>query len=470
MTAFDTPPAAVPTTAKVLYGLGGMADSIKSIASGLYLLFFYTSVLGVPGRLVGSAAALSLVWDSFIDPFIGRLSDRTQGRFGRRHGWMLVGSAGMAVTFFALFAPPAGMSHAQLFAWLLVISLSLRTSQSMFSVPYSALGAELHSDYDERTRVAVYRAGASQLGALIASGLMLAIFFRGSLAPSADVGPATYARMGATLGLLMGLAGALATAGTWSYHTRRSRADLVRPGTPRRGLLRNRAFLVLTASASLFYLAAVINASLSMHFLTYYAGFDGARIAACQFALHGGAIGGVIAWARIARGLDKHVLYSAGCLMTGALVTATFWTARQHGALADFVFPVLLIGSAAAGLAASGLPILSISMLADVAEDHELRSGEPCEGAVFGAFSCGQQIATGLAVALAAVLVDAFAGLVPGAAVQGAQTIHRIGVLSCLMCGALMIAAGLLILPYQLSRERTRAVQAELAQRAAAVR
>lgn len=469
MTVLETPLAAVPTTAKVLYGLGGMADSIKSIASGLYLLFFYTSVLGVPGRLVGTAAALSLLWDSFIDPFIGRLSDRTRGRFGRRHGWMLAGSAGMAVTFFALFAPPSGMSHAQLFVWLLAISLSLRTSQSMFSVPYSALGAELHSDYDERTRVAVYRAGASQLGALIASGLMLAVFFRGSLVPSADVGPATYARMGATLGVLMGLAGVLATAGTWSYHTRGRRGNIAQPRESRRGLLRSRAFLVLTAAASFFYLAAVINASLSIHFLTYYAALDGPQIAACQFALHGGAVCGVIAWARIAHGVDKHVLYTAGCLATGGLVMATYWTARQDGALADFVFPVLLLGSATAGLAASGLPILSISMLADVAEEHQLRVGEPCEGAVFGAFSCGQQVATGVAVALAAVLVDAFAGLVPGAAVQSAQTIHRIGVLTCLVCGALMIAAGLIILPYHLTRERTRAIQGELAQRAASV-
>jgi Na+/melibiose symporter-like transporter len=178
----------------------------------------------------------------------------------------------------------------------------------------------------------------------------------------------------------------------------------------------------------------------------------------------------VLAWARIARGLDKHLLYSAGCLTTGALVTATFWTARQYGVLADFVFPVLLIGSAAAGLAASGLPILSISMLADVAEEHELQSGEPCEGAVFGAFSCGQQIATGLAIALAAVLVDTFAGLVPGAAAQSAQTVGRIGALACLFCGSLMIVAGLFILPYRITRERIRAVQAELAQRAAAVR
>src|SRR5918994_3450321 len=145
------------TLTKVLYGVGGMCDSIKAVTSGLYLLFFYTTVLGLPGRLVGAAAALGLVWDSTIDPFIGRRSDRTFGPYGRRPGWMVVGIAGMVLGFIGLFTPPTGLSGAALFGWLLAMSLILRTGQSMFGVPYLALGAELYSSYDGRTSISGYR-------------------------------------------------------------------------------------------------------------------------------------------------------------------------------------------------------------------------------------------------------------------------------------------------------------------------
>src|SRR5688572_12317503 len=106
----------LPAALKMMYGAGGIADSIKSVASGLYLLFFYTSVLGLPARLVGIAAAVSLVWDASIDPLIGRWSDRTRGRLGRRHGWMIAGGISMGIAFVGLFVPPAGLPTSMLFA------------------------------------------------------------------------------------------------------------------------------------------------------------------------------------------------------------------------------------------------------------------------------------------------------------------------------------------------------------------
>lgn len=449
----------LPRRVAVLYAAGGLADSIKTVASGLYLLFFYTTVLGLPSRFVGAAAALTLVWDAVIDPVIGRLSDGTRGSFGRRHGWMLAGSLGMAAGFAALFMPPPGAPRTGLVLWLLAVSLVLRTSQSMFTVPYMALGAELAPSYDGRTTVASYRAAAAQVGAVIASGVSLTYFFAEGERTGTRLSLETYGQMGLWLGALLGAAGLVATLGTWG------RRHPVTPGTSGRAdrrpaaawgtIVRHRALLLLTCSAACFFMGGIVNAALAMYFVTTYAGLTGgATLAACQFALHGGAIAGVPCWWALAQRYEKHRLHLAACLTTGLLVASAFWIARAGGPFAGAVETLLIIGYVVAGASGAGAMILPSSMLADLVAEHEAATGTRAEGVFFGAFSCGQQVAAGLSAVLAALLVDYFAGLQPGVAQQAPDTVVRIGVLATLVPGALMALGAAWIAPYHLTRAR----------------
>ncbi len=122
---------------KVLYGVGEISNSIKSYAFGLLLLFFYTSVLGLPGTLVGLATALSLLWDALIDPFIGHASDRVCSRWGRRHPFMILGAMGMGVSFFLVFNPPAGLAAGALFAWLVGTNAPVTRSLRCRTTPWA---------------------------------------------------------------------------------------------------------------------------------------------------------------------------------------------------------------------------------------------------------------------------------------------------------------------------------------------
>jgi hypothetical protein len=56
------------------YGFGAIVTGVKSAAFSTYLLLFYNQVIGVPAAVVGTAIALTLVVDAFVDPFIGRWS------------------------------------------------------------------------------------------------------------------------------------------------------------------------------------------------------------------------------------------------------------------------------------------------------------------------------------------------------------------------------------------------------------
>lgn len=466
-TVVDMPGAVVvPTRVRALYGAGGVCDSVKSVASGLYLLFFYTTVLGLPGTLVGAAAALGLLWDALSDPIVGSLSDRSRSRWGRRHAWMIAGACGMAVGFFVLFSPPAGLSTVQLFAWLVGASLLLRTSHSIFTVPYYALGAELAASYDGRTSIAGYRAAAVQMGAVVASGLAAALFFPAAAGPGSRLAPDSYRWMALTLGVFMCAAGLTAAFGTWRYRHHGAVSREPRRAGQWRTVVRNRSFALLAGATSAYFLAMVFSAVLSIYFLTYFAAIDSGRIVAlCQFALYGGATAGIVAWARLARRADKHQLFCAGCVALSVLLALLFWGAAPGQLPVDVRLPFIVLAHAALGAAASGPAILAPSMLADVAEHHELQSGVRSDGVFFGMFSASQQVATGAAAALAGPLVDRFAGLVAGSVAQAPLTVTRLGMLACLLPGALLLVSATVILAYDLTRDRVHGVKRQLIER-----
>ena len=59
-----------------------MPITVLMVLSGLFMLFFYNSVMGLPSALVGIGLSSSLVVDALLDPFIGHLSDRTRHWLG----------------------------------------------------------------------------------------------------------------------------------------------------------------------------------------------------------------------------------------------------------------------------------------------------------------------------------------------------------------------------------------------------
>ena len=112
---------------KFAFGVGQLAEGLKTSALNTFLLFYYNQVLELPGTLAGLAVAIALVFDAVSDPLTGSLSDNWRGRLGRRHPFMYASAVPLAISFFLLFSPPEGLSEWGLFFWLatMVLLLSL---------------------------------------------------------------------------------------------------------------------------------------------------------------------------------------------------------------------------------------------------------------------------------------------------------------------------------------------------------
>jgi glycoside/pentoside/hexuronide:cation symporter, GPH family len=471
----DRSAARIDLRTKFLYGVGELASSIKMVIFGLFLFFFYTAVMGLPGTLAGIGAAIGLVWDAVTDPLVGQYSDRMRSRYGRRHLLMFVGSLTIGVTFWLMFRPPQELSIPALFAWFIITTLLARFASTLFLVPYYALGAELSPDYNERTSITSIRAMCGLSGAIVAAGLSFVLFFRdadGATGPTLNYDG--YPSMGLTLGMLMSAGALIATIATlrWRSQPVDEAVPAIRRRTPGslfhgfRVAFQVPSFRVVFISFALVFLGIVINSALAVYFYTYFVEIaESAALGITVSAFFVGAIIGSIGWYRLSRDREKRTAYLVATLVTaGVMISAYFLVGPGRPFGTGNAVP-LIFGQLFVGLFASAFWILPASMIADVTDEDELNTGQRREGTFFGLFNFGYQLAAGISIVVAGIAMDLFARFDPDLAEQPAQTVERIGMLFTILPAGFLIIGAMLISRYSLTRERAREIRNELATR-----
>jgi GPH family glycoside/pentoside/hexuronide:cation symporter len=446
----------------VAYGIGDMAITIGMALFGLYVLFFYTTVMKLPAALAGAGAAAGLIWDAIVDPYIGHWSDNHRSRLGRRHGFMVVGAVLSGVALWALLSPPAGLSTPLLFAWLLGTTLVFRFTSAIFRVPYLALGAELSDDYHGRTVVVGVRAFFGLAGTLAAATLSFMLFFPPVAGADPKLVPANYSRLALVFGIAMALAGLVGAAGTWKHrHLGDAAAAHAEPrhfAAAFASAWRLAPFRRLWLAFTLFFLAVVLNASLAIHYLTWYAGIaDTAVFGRIQLSFYTGALLGIALWVPMAKRVEKRTLCIASIAST-AIFMSLATLAIGEGRLFGTGNPApLFAGNLLAGLCAAGVWILPASMLADVADLDHRHWGRRREGLLFGLINFGEKVGAGVALLLAGVLLDLFVG--PIAPPVGPRATLRIGILYGIAPALLLVCAALTMIGYRLDRSAVVSIQ-----------
>ncbi|ELR96597.1 MFS transporter [Gloeocapsa sp. PCC 73106] len=162
-------------TTKLAYGAGDLGSAITAGILIFFLLFFLTNVAGIPPGLAGLVLAVGKIFDAINDPFVGIWSDRTRSPWGRRLPWMFWGAVPFGV-FFVLqwLVPPLNLWS--LFFYYVLVGILFNIAYTMVNLPYTALTPELTKDYNERTSLNSFRMSFSVGGSilsLILAGLVL---------------------------------------------------------------------------------------------------------------------------------------------------------------------------------------------------------------------------------------------------------------------------------------------------------
>ncbi len=160
----------IPLRNKVGYAATTFAsDGYVALSINIYLLFFYVDVLGLDAGVAGFALLAGKIWDAITDPLMGHLSDRTVCRYGRRRPYIFGGGLLLSTAVWMLWDPWFALTDSRKGLYLFLFYLLYSTGYTITIVPYSALGAELSSDYYERTRLFTVTSIAGSLGGLAAA-------------------------------------------------------------------------------------------------------------------------------------------------------------------------------------------------------------------------------------------------------------------------------------------------------------
>ena len=158
------------------YGIGDIAICLYWSGVGLYLLYFYTDVVGISPSLAGLIYGIGMLWDAVTDPFMGYVAERTRTKWGVYRPYLLFGNVPLALSFVLLFWVPP-FEGAMLFSFLLLTNLLHRTCFTIVSVPFSSLTPRITSDSQERTNLTGFRMLGAQTGTNLMALLAFPIIF-----------------------------------------------------------------------------------------------------------------------------------------------------------------------------------------------------------------------------------------------------------------------------------------------------
>lgn len=157
---------------KAGWGLADMGIVVFVIVKQLLILNFLTAFLGVPVGIAGFVTTAVLIIDMITDPLIGYLSDRTDGRWGRRAPWMFWGALVMAAGMVGMFAVPEGLGSTGNLTWVIAFFIVATIGFTMVAIPYSAQAGEITTDPKERSSMTGFRMAFASIGILIGGALI----------------------------------------------------------------------------------------------------------------------------------------------------------------------------------------------------------------------------------------------------------------------------------------------------------
>ncbi len=446
---------------KFAYSFGQLAEGIKTSSFSLFLLFYYNQVLGVSGTLCAIALFIAMCFDAITDPLVGSISDNWRSRWGRRHPFIYISVVPLTLGYFLLFNPLVE-GEVALFVWMTVVAVLLRFMLTLYHVPHLALGAELTSDYTERTTLVAFRNVFGAFGYVLVYGLGFGIFFVASPEfPNGQLDREAYPAFAAIMAICMGLSVFYLGLGT-----HKAALALPTPTTRRTsftGVFKdiletsvNKSFRILVFGFLAISLPIGIGASLALYLNTFFWQVEPGYM---TLILTAGPLASLVGYALAP--LVSRLVEKKQALIWGGLGWLFFYggpPAFYHLGFfpAPGTFEVvigLIFCHAMAGLIVSQLVVAVGSMLADVADEHDLDTGKRSEGAFFGAYAFIIKATAGMGPALSGLVLDAISWPA-GDHIRTAADVPADSLFALSLVAGPFLAAGALPAVYIFSRYR----------------
>jgi GPH family glycoside/pentoside/hexuronide:cation symporter len=400
---------------KLTFSIGSIAYGVKDNGFTTFLMIYYNQVLGLSALYTGLALLIALVIDSISDPYVGYLSDNWQSKLGRRHPFMYAAILPAALSYILIWNPPQALSETQLFFFLVVTAILVRLLITFYEVPNSAMIAELESDYDRRTSLSAMRLAFGWIGGVTMAVIAFLIF----LVPNQTYkigqlnkdGYQDFAILAAAVMIITSLISAL---GTHRYIPQLPAMDLSQPKSLASfwhnisTAFSNRSFRNLFIGMMFIMLIHGITITLQVYFATYFFNISSGQIGLLALSMIPAAILAMLLVPVLTKGKEKRrvalILTIVQMIITNvSIVGQIFGILPENDG--NFLIVILFINTLVATGFSIALQIVFVSMIADLIEDSQKKTGHRSEGLYFAAFSFSRKALSGLGIFASGVLI-----------------------------------------------------------------
>jgi GPH family glycoside/pentoside/hexuronide:cation symporter len=380
----------LPLPRLLAFSLGSIPAYMLISMTGVYLPPFYAGKMGLTLTAIGAIIGALRLADLGLDLALGWLMDKTRTRMGRYRPWYLAGLPVLWLAVYKVFNPPADVDTAYLFVWYIL----LYVAYSMLVLGHSAWAASISGSYNERSRMFGWMLGVGVFG----SSLLQAtpILTHNAIRP-AD--PASIP----TIGWIIMVVSTVCVIAALVSTPERSPPVATKDRTSLKdyfAVITNPSMFRLVMADLFLILGPGASAPIYLFFFHEAKGFALGAVSLLLIPYGAAGIFGAPFWARVAQKLGKHRTVQIAGL--GYAVMQTILMIVPAG-----MFWPTFLSMFSVGFCGSAFIVLIRAMVADVADELRLQTGQERSGVLYALVTLTQKLGSSLAVTIIYPILDA---------------------------------------------------------------
>ncbi|MBQ7669541.1 MAG: MFS transporter [Clostridia bacterium] len=486
---------------KFFYGMGDLSANILLAAFSFYLLFFMVSVGGLKPALASLVFLIAKIWDAVTDVWMGRISDNTKSRFGKRRVYMIFGAFPFGLMFIILWLCPFSVETSQFikFVYYLMAYCLFNTTYTIVYVPYNSLTANITDDYDQRSSLTTVRIVLANVGLIL--GAALFGLFAGDNTVFSDLFiDAGYTRFeaikysylvsSAIFGLLASVTMMISGIKVKEKYTGNEEKNPYGLLKTLSQFIKMKEFRYTTA----YYLTSMLGFDIVLALFMFYIqdslGYAPDGILSMAFVATPllVAMATSVVWDKLSAKFEKHRVYLFSVIVTSigliiALLVPPFKgemyqssSASMGELLSSGTTIILTLAVFVVGCGMSGIQILPYASIPDIVELDEYTYGIRREGAYYGVQSFIYKLSNGVALALVSLLLQLFqyketpfldegTGEVVYSFIQSQTAQYAVRIIFCVLPVAIFVVSIICAFKANMGRNRFNEIKEELAKR-----
>ena len=448
---------------KIGYAFGDFGNDFTFMLSSMFMMKFYTDVMGVAPGIVGGLMMAARFVDAVTDVTMGQIVDRSRPtKDGKFKPWIRRMCGPLGIAGFLIFQSEfVGMSVGFKIFWMFLTYLLWGSIfYTSVNIPYGSMASAISPDPNHRAQLSTYRnIGATMASLVIGTGTPLLAYEAADGATVLSGSRMTViAGVFAVCGIICHLLCIYLVEERVEIPQNTSRLDV---GKMLRSIATNRSLLGIIAAAIMLLLGMLGMSGMAPYVFPVY--YNSATAQSMSSLVSNLAVLFVCAplAAKLAQKAGKKELSAVSCLL-GAAVWLICLAIRPQSAMA-------FVGFYAVSYIGIGMFNTVIwAMITDVIDDAEVKNGIREDGTIYSVYSfarkLGQALSSGMIGGLMTMI--GYSDAVAANPSAYPEVLDNIFNLACIIPAIGLIAVALaLIFIYPLTKKRVEANVAELAGR-----